>query len=64
MTMTDAEIITKLNQKRAELEEKKSQNAGADVIKAIESEIEELTVSLSGVEKARDQQAFLDECAG
>lgn len=62
--MTELEIIEKLNTKRGELEEKKAANAGTDVISAIEKEIEELTLSLQPVEKSRDQQAFLDECAG
>ena len=44
--------------------EKKAESAGDEVISAIEKEIEELTLSLQPVEKSRDQQAFLDECAG
>ncbi len=62
--MTEVEIIDAINKKRAELEEKKGQDAGTDVLSAIEKEIEELTMSLQPVEKSRDQKAFLDECAG
>ena len=62
--MTEVEIIDAINKKRAELEEKKGQNADGAVLTAIEKEIEELTMSLQPVEKSRDQKAFLDECAG
>ena len=62
--MTEAEIIEKLNKKRTELDEKQAQNASSDVIKTLESEIEELVNSLPGTEKTRDTQVFLDECAG
>jgi len=62
--MTEVEIIDAINKKRAELEEKKGQNAHGTVLTAIEKEIEELTMSLQPVEKSRDQKAFLDECAG
>ena len=64
--MTEAEIIEKINSKRNELEEKKAANAGADVLKAIEDEIESLAADLqsAGQKPASDQQVFLDECAG
>ena len=65
--MTEAEIIEKINTKRNELEEKKAANAGADVLKAIEDEIEALAADLqnsSDNKPASDQQVFLDECAG
>lgn len=62
--MTEAEIIEKINKKRTELDEKKAQSANSDVIKAIESEIEDLVSSLPSIEKTREKQIFLDECAG
>jgi hypothetical protein len=62
--MTEVEIIDAINKKRAELEEKKGQNADGTVLTALEKEIEELTMRLQPVEKSRDQKAFLDECAG
>lgn len=62
--MTEVEIIQKIAMKQSELQKKKSENAGADVLKAIEGEIAELTASLPAIEKTRDSKAFLDECAG
>ncbi len=63
--MTEAEIIEQITKKQNELEEKRSGNAGANIIKALEDEINSLQVDLSQVEKRpSEQQVFLDECAG
>ena len=63
--MTEAEIIEKITKKQNELEEKRSGNAGDDIIKALEEEIVSLQADLSQVEKKpAEQQVFLDECAG
>ena len=62
--MTEAETIEKIQKKRDELEEKRSQNASSDVIDSIEKEIAELTSNLTSVEENRAKQVFLDECAG
>ena len=63
--MTEAEIIEKITKKQNELEEKRSGNAGEDIIKALEEEILSLQTDLSQVEKKpEEQQVFLDECAG
>ena len=63
--MTEAEIIEKITKKQNELEERRSGNAGEDIIKAIEEEILNLQSDLSQVEKKpAEQQVFLDECAG
>ncbi len=62
--MTEAEIIEKINQKRNELEEKRTQNAGSDVIQSLETEIADLVTGLSSAGENREKQVFLDECAG
>ena len=63
--MTEAEIIEAINKKRNELEASRSGNAGAATLQALEEEIKTLELSLSSAEsKPRDQQVFLDECAG
>jgi hypothetical protein len=62
--MTEAEIIEKINSKRNELEEKMAQNASEEVIQALQLEIADLTEGLNSVEKSREKQVFLDECAG
>ena len=63
--MTEAEIIERITKKQNELEEKRSGNAGDDILKALEDEINSLQADLSEVEKKpAEQQVFLDECAG
>lgn len=64
--MTEAEIIEKINEKRSKLEEMRSNGEGSEVIKSLETEISELSKSLTATLKQnpRDQQVFLDECAG
>ncbi|MFC2039055.1 hypothetical protein ACFLUG_04725 [Chloroflexota bacterium] len=63
--MTEAEVIATINKKQNELEEKKAENAGDDVIKAIEMEIAELAAGLENrSESSSEKQVFLDECAG
>ena len=63
--MTEAEIIELINKKRNELEENRSGNAGDDILKALEAEIENLEADLSRAEtKPAERQVFLDECAG
>jgi hypothetical protein len=67
--MTEAEVMEKLNQKRATLEQYKSGSvtASESEVKALEDEIKELEASLSnaGARPRRPRRtAFLDECAG
>ncbi len=63
--MTEAEIMEKLNQKRAALEQAKSTNSSQ--VATLEKEIKELESSLTeaqGQPKRKRRTAFLDECAG
>ena len=57
--MNEVEIITEINKVQ-----EKMVSATEEEKVVLQAELDELMSQLQPVEKSRDQQAFLDECAG
>ena len=65
--MTEAEIMEQINRTKTKLEQARSINSDATVVKKFEDEIKQLEASLTSGQAAPKRPrrtAFLDECAG
>jgi hypothetical protein len=65
--MTEAEIMEQISMKKTRLEQARSGNSDATLVKTLEDEIKQLEASLTSGQAAPKRPrrtAFLDECAG